>query len=282
MKTTDVSEGNAIFLIGRPESHIQNVTLDNVQISAKKGIDIRFVDNLVFKNNSKITCTSGDLWIRSYDSTVDDQCNATGKEPSPSPGKSEEVTYTLSKQTCTLASGDGSTTWTFDNGCSISSKKGYATASSNTIKYSKGVEFTINLPEGASITSVTFAGYCNEDNKTCYLGELNGTSFEAETYVFPSRTTTKDTSTSFEIPLATPATGSFTFKPLNGQAAWVITLKGTATSTGIATTTADSKAANHNVYDLNGRLLKSNATAEDLGKLSKGVYIYNNKKYISK
>ena len=71
VKTTDVCEGNAIFLIGRPESHIKNVTLDNVQISAKKGIDIRFVDNLVFKNNSKITCQSGKLWIRQYDSTVD-------------------------------------------------------------------------------------------------------------------------------------------------------------------------------------------------------------------
>ena len=78
VKTTDVCEGNAIFLIGRPESHIKNVTLDNVQISAKKGIDIRFVDKLVFKNNSKITCQSGKLWIRQYDSTVDDQCDATG------------------------------------------------------------------------------------------------------------------------------------------------------------------------------------------------------------
>lgn len=61
VKTTDVCEGNAIFLIGRPESHIKNVTLDNVQISAKKGIDIRFVDNLVFKNNSKITVSSGSI-----------------------------------------------------------------------------------------------------------------------------------------------------------------------------------------------------------------------------
>lgn len=54
VKTTDVCEGNAIFLIGRPESHIKNVTLDNVQISAKKGIDIRFVDNLVFKINLRL------------------------------------------------------------------------------------------------------------------------------------------------------------------------------------------------------------------------------------
>lgn len=82
VKTTDVCEGNAIFLIGRPESHIKNITLDNVQISAKKGIDIRFVDNMVFKNNSKIKASSNSLWIKKYASTVDDQCNATGLKPS--------------------------------------------------------------------------------------------------------------------------------------------------------------------------------------------------------
>ncbi len=76
VKSTDVCAGNAIFLIGRPESHIKNITLDNVQISAKKGIDIRFVDNLIFKNNSKITVSSGSLWLKDFDSSWDDQCNA--------------------------------------------------------------------------------------------------------------------------------------------------------------------------------------------------------------
>lgn len=110
VKTTDVCEGNAIFLIGRPESHIKNVTLDNVQISAKKGIDIRFVDNLVFKNNSKITCQSGKLWIRQYDSIVDDQCDATGAgtnpNPTPNPGETTEVSYILDASTGTSSSTD--------------------------------------------------------------------------------------------------------------------------------------------------------------------------------
>lgn len=80
IKTTDVCTGTAIFLIGRPESHIKNVTLDNVQISAKKGIDIRFVDNLVFTNGSKISCTSGKLWIKNFDCTVNDECGAAPTE----------------------------------------------------------------------------------------------------------------------------------------------------------------------------------------------------------
>ena len=222
VKTTDVCEGNAIFLIGRPESHIKNVTLDNVQISAKKGIDIRFVDNLVFKNNSKITCQSGKLWIRQYDSIVDDQCDATGAgtnpNPTPNPGETTEVSYILDASTGTSSSTDPSP-WTFNNGCSIESSKGYATAKSNTIKYSKGVQFTINLPENITITSATFAGYTNEDNKTCYLGELNGTTFASDKYVFPSRLTQTDTSTKFDITLDTPATGVLTFTPQNAQAA---------------------------------------------------------------
>ena len=286
VKTTDVCEGNAIFLIGRPESHIKNVTLDNVQISAKKGIDIRFVDKLVFKNNSKITCQSGKLWIRQYDSTVYDQCDATGAgtnpNPTPNPGETTEVSYILDASTSTSSSTDPSP-WTFNNGCSIESSKGYATAKNNTIKYSKGVQFTINLPENITITSATFAGYTNEDNKTCYLGELNGTTFASDKYVFPSRLTQTDTSTKFDITLDTPATGVLTFTPQNAQAAWVITLKGVkVTSSGISNIVLTAKVANNNVYDLSGRMVKTNAKAEDLKSLKKGIYIYNNNKYVAK
>lgn len=286
VKTTDVCDGNAIFLIGRPESHIKNVTLDNVQISAKKGIDIRFVDNLVFKNNSKITCQSGKLWILQYDSTVDDQCAATGAgtnpNPTPNPGETTEVSYILDASTSTSSSTDPSP-WTFNNGCSIESSKGYATAKSNTIKYSKGVQFTINLPENITITTATFAGYANEDNKTCYLGELNGTTFASDKYVFPSRSTQTDTSTKFDITLDTPATGAFTFTPQGAQAAWVITLKGVkVTSSGINNVVLTAKVNNNNIYDLSGRMVKLNAKAEDLQGLKKGIYIYNNKKYVAK
>ena len=284
VKTTDVCDGKAIFLIGRPESHIKNVTLDNVQISAKTGIDIRFVDNLVFKNNSKITCQSGKLWIRQYDSIVDDQCDATGAgtNPTPNPGETTEVSYILDASTSTSSTADPSP-WTFNNGCSIESSKGYATAKSKTIKYSKGVQFTINLPENITITSAIFAGYANEDNKTCYLSELNGTTFASDKYVFPSRLTQTDTSTKFDITLATPATGVLTFTPQGTQAAWVITLKGVkVTSSGINNVVLTAKVNNNNIYDLSGRMVKLNAKAEDLKGLKKGIYIYNNKKYVAK
>ena len=286
VKTTDVCTGKAIFLVGRPESHIKNVTLDNVQIQAKTGIDIRFVDNLVFKNGSKITCSSGKLWTKNYDSTVDDQCNATGLTPSPdpNPGTGEEVSYQLDAKTCTATTND--VEWTFNNGCTITNNgsKKYTTAKVNTIKYSKGVQFTINLPEGITITSATFAGYANEDGNTCYLGELDGETYGSDAYVYPSRTTSTSTDTSFEIKLSTPATGAMTFTPKNAQAAWIITLKGTKAGTnGInGITVGNSTAQDNNIYDLSGRLIVKNASNSDLQNLSKGIYIHKNKKYIAK
>lgn len=285
IKTTDVCSGKAIFLVGRPESHIKNVTLDNVQIKAKTGIDIRFVDNLVFKNGSKISCISGNLWIKNFDSTVDDQCNATGAGDTPTPpAEGDEVSYTLSTATYKSSSTD-KLTWTFDNGCSISNDNGksYSTAKSNTIKYSKGTQYTINLPENVHITSASFAGYANEDNKTCYLAELGGSSFGSDLYVFPSRSTDTSTKTQFDVTLGTSATGTLTFTSGDAQAAWVITLKGIkASSTGIHGITTAPAGSKGNIYDLSGRVIKKQATTADLASLSKGIYILNNKKYVVK
>ena len=285
IKTTDVCSGKAIFLVGRPESHIKNVTLDNVQIKAKTGIDIRFVDNLVFKNGSKISCISGNLWIKLYASTVDDQCNATGAGDTPTPpAEGDEVSYTLSTATYKSSSTD-KLTWTFDNGCSISNDNGksYSTAKSNTIKYSKGTQYTINLPENVHITSASFAGYANEDNKTCYLAELGGSSFGSDLYVFPSRSTDTSTKTQFDVTLGTSATGTLTFTSGDAQAAWVITLKGIkASSTGIHGITTAPAGSKGNIYDLSGRVIKKQATTADLALLSKGIYILNNKKYVVK
>ena len=259
IKTTDVCSGNAIFLIGRPESHIKNVTLDNVQINAKKGIDIRFVDNLIFKNGSKITVSNnGTMWVKNYDSTYDDQCDATktSTTPTPTPGEGSDVTYTFDAKTY---SSSENTSWLFNNGCSISSTKNYQAAQVSTIKYSKGFQFTIKLPENVSITSATFAGYANEDAKTCYLAELNGTKYADGTYVFPSRKpegatdASYSTSTKFTINLSTPATGTLTFTPQGAQAAWIITLKGTYSTTGIdKVTSSTSEFVKIEYYSLNG------------------------------
>ena len=56
----------------------------------------------------------------------------------------------------------------------------------------------------------------------------------------------------------------------------------TDTSTGIKNITTIAQPANNNVYDLSGRVVKSNAKAEDLKSLNKGIYVFNNKKYVTK
>lgn len=278
IKTTDVCSGNAIFLIGRPESHIKNVTLDNVQINAKKGIDIRFVDNLVFKNGSKITVSNnGTMWVKNFDSTVDDQCDATktSSTPTPTPGDDTADSYILYSKTLT----DGSTpTATFSNGFSISNEKGktYAVGSgTNYIKYSAN-QYSITIPKGIKISKIEFEGKDNYDTDDAYIGEINGETYDANKFVFPKDKSVK----SYSINFSTPVENTLTFTPKVKQVILKITLY-TSGTTGITAITADStKSAN--LYDLSGRLIAKNATADNLKGLSKGIYILNNKKYTVK
>ena len=279
IKTTDVCSGNAIFLIGRPESHIKNVTLDNVQINAKKGIDIRFVDNLVFKNGSKITVSNnGTMWVKNFDSTVDDQCDATKTTvtpPTPTPGDATADSYILYSKTLT----DGSTsTATFSNGFSISNENGktYAVGSgTNYIKYSAN-PYTITIPNGIKISKMEIEGKDNYDTDDAYIGEINGETYDANKFVFPKDKSVK----SYSINFSTPVENTLTFTPKVKQVILKITLY-TSGTTGITAITADStKSAN--LYDLSGRLIAKNATADNLKGLSKGIYILNNKKYTVK
>ena len=277
VKTTDVCSGNAIFLIGRPESHIKNVTLDNVQINAKKGIDIRFVDNLVFKNGSKITVSSGSMWVKNYDSTYDDQCDATktSSTPTPTPGDDTADSYILYSKTLT----DGNTsTATFSNGFSISNEKGktYAVGSgTNYIKYSAN-QYSITIPKGIKISKIEFEGKANYDTDDAYIGEINGETYDTNKFVFPKDKSVK----SYSINFSTPVENTLTFTPKVKQVILKITLY-TSGTTGITAITADStKSAN--LYDLSGRLIAKNATADNLKGLSKGIYILNNKKYTVK
>lgn len=279
IKTTDVCSGNAIFLIGRPESHIKNVTLDNVQINAKKGIDIRFVDNLIFKNGSKITVSNnGTMWVKNFDSTVDDLCDATKTTvtpPTPTPGDATADSYILYSKTLT----DGSTpTATFSNGFSISNEKGktYAVGSgTNYIKYSAN-QYSITIPKGIKISKIEFEGKDNYDTDDAYIGEINGETYDANKFVFPKDKSVK----SYSINFSTPVENTLTFTPKVKQVILKITLY-TSGTTGITAITADStKSAN--LYDLSGRLIAKNATADNLKGLSKGIYILNNKKYTVK
>lgn len=272
VKTTDVCDGNAIFFVGRPESHIKNVTLDNVQISAKKGIDIRFVDNLVFKNNSKITVSSGSIWLKKFDSTWTDECGATSTGSTITDTKGP---FTLNSKTLT-----DKTAGSFSNGFAISNEKGKAYdvgSGTNYIKYSAN-QYTIIIPDGVKITKMDIEGRNNYDTDDAYIGEINGTSYDASTYVFPKDKSLKKYTVEFD----SPVEHTLTFTPKVKQCLLQFTLY-TETSTGIQAITASNSIANNHVYDLSGRLVKANASSDDLKALNKGqIYVYNNKKYVAK
>ena len=255
IKTTDVCSGNAIFLIGRPESHIKNVTLDNVQINAKKGIDIRFVDNLVFKNGSKITVSNnGTMWVKNYDSTYDDQCDATktSSTPTPTPGDDTADSYILYSKTLT----DGSTsTATFSNGFSISNEKGktYAVGSgTNYIKYSAN-QYTITIPKGIKISKMEIEGKDNYTDADAYMGEVNGTSYNATKYTFP-----KDQSiNSYSFAFDSPVENTLTFTPMVKQVILKITLYSSGTTGIDQVESSTSDIVKTEYYSLNG--MKFNA-----------------------
>ena len=270
VKTTDVCDGNAIFLVGRPESHIKNVTLDNVQISAKKGIDIRFVDNLVFKNGSKIIVSSGAMWLKKFDSTYEDLCNATSTgtiETDPN------GVYTLNSKTLTNGT---SSTATFSNAFSISNEKGktYGVGSgTNYIKYSAN-QYTIIIPDGIKIAKMDIEGKDNYADADAYIGEINGNTYNASTYLFPKDKSVQKYSISF----ATPVEHTLTFTPKVKQCILAITLYTDATSS-IAGITVDNKLmADTNIYDLSGRVVAQKGSEG----LKKGIYIFNNKKFVVK
>lgn len=173
-----------------------------------------------------------------------------------------EAVYELQQ---TTSNGD----WTFSNGFSITSSKGYANGKNLGIKYSNNTKYTINIPNGITIGKVEFGGYSNVDNQTAYLGELNGQTFGATEYVFPSRTT--NTEATHAITLATPATKTITFTPKGQQVVWRISLYTVSTS-GIKQTTTITLGDPYTIYDLQGRKVTDCH--------AKGIYIINGKKVV--
>ncbi|MGN0281597.1 MAG: polysaccharide lyase family 1 protein [Prevotella sp.] len=171
------------------------------------------------------------------------------------------TTYDITPET---SNGD----WTFTNGIkmTMSTAKDYATSSScgiQSIKYSNNVLYTINLPEGVTVTSVDFHGFCNEDNTDGYLSQLGGVTYGATDYVFPSRT--GGTAVTHSVALGTPTSGSLSFKFVK-QVGMRITLHTTSTSV----STILLPESEQDTYDLGGRRTQS----------KKGLLITRGKKYM--
>lgn len=76
--STAASKYNTIFIYGRPECHVKNITFDNVTVTSTKGMIINFADNVRFINGSRIYVNGATNAIASqYDAQIFDECNAT-------------------------------------------------------------------------------------------------------------------------------------------------------------------------------------------------------------
>ena len=183
-----------------------------------------------------------------------------GKEPI-------SASYNICQMT---SNGDGSFVDGFRlSGFSSTSQPAFGT--SGTIKLSSSKQYTITMPEGLSINKVTILGYCNSDGQTGYLGELAGTEYGANDYVFPARDANPSKAT-HTISLNQPVSKQLTFTPKgNGQACYYITLHVDQT-TGIQELMTPEHQEN-NCYDLLGRKVSDS-------QQKKGIYISKGKKYI--
>lgn len=206
-------------------------------------------------------------YLNSLVADITEAQNAGGTPLENAISESEETAITSLEIVPETANGD----WTFSNGCSMtmSTAKDYATSSScgiKSIKYSNNVTYTIHLPEDINISSIDFQGFTNDDNADGYLAELNGKTFSATDYVFPSRIGGK--AVSYNIELENSVSGSISIKFVK-QVGMRITLN-VAAPTGIVPISIDID-QNAKSFNLRGQLV---------GKNNKDIIIRKGKKVI--
>ena len=220
--------------------------------------------------DSETGYTNVEVYLNSLVADITEQQNAdgtpmgsiieVGKEPFPD-------SYDICQQT---SNGDG----TFVDGfklSSFSSTSQPAFGTAGTIKLSSSKQYTITIPNDITIEKVTIMGYCNSDGQTGYLGELAGTQYGENDYVFPARDANPNKAT-HTITLVEPASSKLTFTPKgNGQACYYIKLH-PQIPTGIHET-PQTKATYNKYYTLQGR---------EVINPSRGIYILNHKKVIIK
>lgn len=217
--------------------------------------------------------TNLERYLNSLVESITDACLSGGTVMGVDRDESDEpvtTEYELSPVTSDVG-------WTFSNGFSITTGKGFSSGSGcgiNGIKYSRNEKFTINIPEGINIRKVCFTGFCNnsksgDESSASYIGELNGNSYSSAQYSFPSvRTGTTATHT---IDLGEAVSGKITFTPKgDDQSVFIITLFQDLSS-GISDVTSDRGNAGR-LYNLQG--------VEVIKPVRKGVYIRDGKKFI--
>ena len=154
-----------------------------------------------------VTIVSG-AWADSYtlgfaDETVN-SCNGSYAEGN--------ATFTCGSDVFTITNTGGKTN---SNANYTSDVKRYG------VKYSQNVVFTVNIPTGVAIKSVTFSGWANSDASTTQINKINDADVTGET---GNSFGTKGAYDSWTYEFATAQTGSFTFVNKGAEGVFNITL----------------------------------------------------------
>ena len=218
--------------------------------------------------------TNLEHYLNSLVEDVTENQNANGTAE----GQIVDVSDDLNKDHYTIGPDTNQGGWTFENGISINQSGSPSEGKGCGItgyKYTRNKKYTINLPDGLTIGKVEITGYSNDDDEVAWLAELNGVTYSETDYVFASRKSGE--STTHTVTLTPAASKSLTFIPGGQQVVWIITLYPTTTGIDeIRPMTAEMT----NIYSIDGRLVKKNATREDFYGLPKGVYIQGGKKMV--
>ena len=115
---------------------------------------------------------------------------------------------------------DAASPWSFNDGFTISNEGGKALAfgKESGIKFSVGVQYTITLPDGFSVKTMTVEGYDNYTGTDGYLSEINGTAYTDSDYVFPQKDSEGNyTMVKHTITFEEAVSGTITFTPAGKQ-----------------------------------------------------------------
>jgi len=142
-----------------------------------------------------------------------------------------------------------------------------------TIKFSSNNKYTITIPDGVEIGSVTIYGYGNSDGTSAYLSELGGTQFTPDDYVFPARNANPNFA-EYTIQLAAPVTKKLTFTASGTQACLKLTLNLSLAATGI----------NDNLQIINDKSAGEvyNLLGQRISNPKSQIVVANGKKFIKK
>lgn len=241
--TTSGKNGFGIFIYGRPESYVRDITFDNVNITHTKGLKLNFCDGIRFQDCSikvgNVASTEDELPGALIEQQYKGNFTWNDAEPVANP---KQVLYwkdgTEAANTITVAdgwkltiSGNAEKNWSYGNGSIKYEGKSYMT-----LKNSNGAQNTLKLAEGQKAAKVEFYATTNNDAGYGKLSEFNGESCSDEVssikdYTNPSLITKT---------LATPA-NEFTFTFSSKQVCFiaVVTLADEGTVTEVEQVPSD-------------------------------------------